>query len=125
MDLAKCGQNLYHPPTAAGFPKVQNWINNITIIHRSQMAQMLIQQSGPYKGKLNPWITAQKHDCHDLDTAADYIFKLLYQNNPIPINQQSLLQKVSGESISGNSTNENIIRKFTEVLITLPEFHLA
>src|SRR3990172_9815151 len=65
-DLANLGQNLYHPPTVHGWPGGRHWINTFTMTARSNLALALLQGSGPYGEKLNPWPIAQKHGASDL-----------------------------------------------------------
>jgi uncharacterized protein (DUF1800 family) len=125
QDLADLGQNLYEPPTVKGWIGGQHWIDSAAIIRRYNLALALLQDSGPYAGKLNPWTVANKHGCSTFESAAGFLLDLFLQGNLDPDVSDTLLKTAQGGVGDGSDDIEGRIRRFAHAAITLPEFHLA
>ena len=120
-DLADLGQNLYNPPTVKGWAGGQHWINSTAIVARQNLASALLQGSGPYGNKLNPWAVAQKHGCETSESAWRFLLDLFLQGN-IDIDACDALPKTprrQDDDLGGRT------RSLAYAIVTLPEFHLA
>jgi uncharacterized protein (DUF1800 family) len=125
QDLADLGQNLYHPPTVRGWTGGRHWINSATIAGRHNLAQALLQNSGPYAGKLNPWAVAEKHGCSGFESAARFLLDLFLQGNVDPDVYDTLLKTAQARVSVGSGNTEERMRRFAHAVVTLPEFNLA
>ncbi len=125
QDLAGLGQNLYNPPTANGWAGGRYWIDSATLAGRSNLALALLQGSGPYGDKLNPWILSNKYGRSTLKSAAQFQLDLFLQSDlPSDVNE-SILKTVQAQSGSDIDKLEGRLRSFAHTIVTLPEFHLA
>lgn len=124
-DLAGLGQNLYNPPTANGWAGGRYWIDSATLTGRSNLACSLLQGSGPYSDKLNPWALANKHGCSTLQSAAKLLLDLFLQSDLAPDVRKSILKTVQATSGSSIDDPEETLRLFAHTVVTLPEFQLA
>ncbi len=124
-DLAGLGQNLYNPPTANGWAGGRHWIDSATLVGRSNLALALMQGSGPYGDKLNPWVLSNKYGRSTLKSAAQFQLDLFLQSNLAPDVHESILKTVQAQSGSDIDELEGRLRSFTHTVVTLPEFHLA
>ncbi|MBN2270247.1 MAG: DUF1800 family protein, partial [Sedimentisphaerales bacterium] len=120
-DLADLGQNLYHPPTIHGWPGGRHWINTFTMTARSNLALALLQGSGPYGDKLNPWLIAQNHGASDLQSAGRFLLDLFLQGDVEGGEYDTLLK--AAEATTGGLQEQ--IRRFAYNITTLAEFNLA
>ncbi len=120
-DLANLGQDLYNPPTVKGWAGGQHWINSTAIVARQNLASALLQGSGPYGNKLNPWAVAQKHGCATPESAQSFLFDLFLQGDLDPNVYDALLKtrRRQDDDLEGRT------RYLAHAIVTLPEFHLA
>jgi len=120
-DLADIGQNLYNPPTIKGWAGGQHWINSTAIVARNNLASALLQGSGPYGNKLNPWAVAQRHGCATPKSARRFLLDLFLQGD-LDSDVHDSLPKTPREQDDdlGRRT-----RSLSHAIVTLPEFHLA
>jgi uncharacterized protein (DUF1800 family) len=121
-DLADLGQNLYHPPTIRGWAGGKHWINTSTITARNNLALALLQGSGPYGKKLNPWTTAQKHGAANTESAEKFLLELFVQAD-LEDEQYKIILKTVGQGAAERP--ESRLRKFAHTVTTLAEFNLA
>jgi uncharacterized protein (DUF1800 family) len=119
-DLARLGQNLYHPPTVNGWAGGRYWITGTTLVGRSNLALALVSGSDVYGGKLDPLAVAAKHGHQTPEAAAPFLIDLFLQNDLDDTVRDALLQSLAAE---GNPSER--LRRFTHTLLTLPEFQLA
>lgn len=124
QDLAGLGQNLCYPPTVKGWAGGQHWITNATMIARYNLASALLSDSGPYAKKLNPSIVTQKHGFSTTEASEQFLLDLFLQGDIDPDVYNTML-KTAMEGIDNKNDKESRIRRFTQEIITLPEFHLA
>ena len=120
-DLADLGQNLYNPPTVKGWAGGLHWINSTAIVARQNLASALLQGSGPYGNKLNPWAVAQRHGCTTPESARRFLLDLFLQGDLDPDVYNALPKTPWGQDDDlGGRT-----RSFAYAIVSLPEFHLA
>jgi len=113
-DLAALGQDLCHPPTAAGWEGGTAWINQAALLGRANLATALVAASGPYEGKLDPAAVARRHGKQEASDARAFLIDLFLQGDLEPKLRQDL-QAVAATDL----------RAFARALLTLPEFQLA
>ncbi|MGB2807947.1 MAG: DUF1800 domain-containing protein [Sedimentisphaerales bacterium] len=123
QDLTDLGQNLYYPPTVKGWTGGRHWINSATMVGRHNLALALLQGSGPYGDKLNPWTIAKKHGCSTPQSSARFLLDLFLQGD-LESNVRDTLPKIAKASVGGGDSAEPV-RRFAHAIITLPEFQLA
>ena len=123
--LADIGQNLYHPPTVKGWTGGRHWINSTTMAGRHNLALALLQGSGPYGDKLNPWAVAKKHGCSTPESATDFLIDLLLQGDIEPDVRDALRKTTGAPSDAGSSDQADTLRRFAHAVVALPEFNLA
>ena len=124
-DLAGLGRNLYHPPTVKGWIGGRHWINSATLVGRHNLALALLQGSGPYADKLNPWAVAQRHGCSTLKSAMRFLLDLFLQGDLDPDVYETVLKTAQAPAGIGSDDPEGMLRRFAHLVVTLPEFHLA
>ncbi|MHC4084277.1 MAG: DUF1800 domain-containing protein [Planctomycetota bacterium] len=123
QDLADLGQNLYYPPTVKGWTGGRHWINSATMVGRHNLALTLLQGSGPYGDKLNPWTVAKKHGCSTPQSTTRFLIDLFLQGD-LESNVRDALPKIAGAS-AGDGDSAEPVRRFALAIVTLPEFQLA
>lgn len=79
--LADLGQNLYNPPTSAGWPDGLGWLNDATIVGRHNLAWALLQQTGDNKYRLDADGYARKRGRQDIPAARRLFVELLLQSD--------------------------------------------
>jgi len=121
-DVAALGENLYHPPTIHGWSGGRHWLNSSTMAGRSNLALALLQGSGPYGAKLNPWLIAQEHGSSTPESAARFLVDLFLQSDPEGVVYRTLL-KAAQESADGKP--QEGLRRFAHAVTTVAEFNLA
>ena len=121
QDLADLGQNLYHPPTVKGWTGGRHWINSASIVGRHNLASALLQGSGSYGDKLNPWVVTKKHGGSTPESAARLLIELFLQGDLDPSACETLLKTVPEEVVASTER----LRHFARAVVTLPEFNLA
>ena len=125
QDLADLGQNLYRPPTVRGWIGGRYWINSATLVGRNNLAVALLQGSGPYGDKLNPWAIAQKRGCSTPESAARLLLDLFLQGDLDPELYDSVLKTAQASDGADSSDTEKAVLRFAHTIVALPEFHLA
>jgi len=120
-DLADLGQNLYNPPTVKGWMGGRHWINSASMIGRYNLALALLQGSGQYGNKLNPWAVAQRHGCATPESTKRFLIDLFLQGNIDPDVYDALLKTHRRQ----DNDLERRTRSLTHAIVTLSEFHLA
>jgi len=118
--LAHLGQNLYYPPTVKGWTGGRYWINDATLVGRHNLSMELLQKEKPYGGKLNPWAIANKQGNTTPQSAARFIVELFLQSG---LDSDIMDTVLKSEDLGGNP--ELALRRFTQAVVTLPEFNLA
>ncbi|MBA7478176.1 hypothetical protein ES707_13597 [subsurface metagenome] len=125
QDLAGLGQNLYHPPTVKGWTGGRHWINSATLVGRNNLALALLQGSGPYSDKLNPWAVAQRHGCSTLRSATRFLLDVFLQDDLDTGVYDTVLKTAQTPAGIGSDDPEGMLRRFAHLVVTLPEFHMA
>jgi uncharacterized protein (DUF1800 family) len=110
--LAELGQDLYRPPTPAGWPGGRHWLNRATLIGRHNLAGDLLAAAGAYEGRLDPRALTAKYQRNDPDEAARMLLDLLLQGDVAGPPQ------VSVES-------EPDLRSLATFIVRSPEYQLA
>lgn len=123
-DLADLGQNLYHPPTVKGWEGGRNWINNATLVGRSNLALALLAGSGPYGDKLDPLAVAAEHGHADAESAGRFLLDLFLQGDVEANVAETLLSAARRATGAGGGPSRRL-RQFAHCVVTLPEFQLA
>ena len=121
QDLAKLGQNLYHPPTVKGWMGGQYWINSASIVGRCNLAIALLRGSGPYEKKLNPRTVAKKYGFSTPESAARFLLELFLQDDLASDVREKLFEAVRTKGDRFDTS----LRRFAHAVVTLPEFNLA
>jgi uncharacterized protein (DUF1800 family) len=124
-DLADLGQDLYNPPTVKGWAGGQHWIDSAALILRHNLASALIQGSGGYADKLNPWTLCKKYGHSTPNSAAQFMLDLFLQGDLAPNIQDTILKPLQTSVASKTDNSERKLRNFVQTLVVLPEFHLA
>jgi uncharacterized protein (DUF1800 family) len=114
-ELATLGQDLYRPPTVKGWAGGTAWINEATLIGRSNLALALVSETGGYAKKLDPLGTAKKHG--KSGDPRGFVVDLLLQGDVDPTVRRVL------ERAGGSSSRD--VRQFAHGVLTLPEFQLS
>jgi hypothetical protein len=103
----------------------RHWIDSATLTGRSNLALALLQGSGPYADKLNPWAVANKHGCSTLESAEQLLLDLFLQSDLAPDVRDTILKSALAQSGSVIDDPEGTTRCFARAVVTLPEFQLA
>jgi uncharacterized protein (DUF1800 family) len=118
--LAELGQDLYRPPTSAGFLAGRDWINQATLTARWNLAAEMLAASGAYEGRLNPAALAEKYQRSRPEQAADWLADLLLDGDlPQPLRQRWQQQSLSAAETPGQ------LRELAIALTCQPEYQLA
>jgi uncharacterized protein (DUF1800 family) len=120
-DLADLGQNLYNPPTIKGWAGGKHWINSTAIVSRQNLASALLQGSGAYGNKLDPWAVAQRHRYTTPESARRFLFDLFLQGD---LESEVYDELLKTHRWQGDNLGE-LTRSLAYAIITLPEFQLA
>jgi uncharacterized protein (DUF1800 family) len=124
-DLAGLGQNLYNPPTVNGWAGGRHWIDSAAIVRRHNLASALLQDSKPYKDKLNPCTISKKYGNYTPESAAKFLLDLFIQGDIAPDVYEEILKSVQKSSANNIDGHEEMLRNIVYTVVTLPEFHLA
>lgn len=120
QQLAELGQDLYRPPTSAGFPSGRDWINQASLTARWNLTAEMLAASGAYEGRMNPASLAAKHEQADPEKAARLLADVLLDGDlPEPVARAWRQQPPSAG---------NLPARLRELAITLthqPEYQLA
>ena len=120
QQLGELGQDLYRPPTSAGFPIGPDWINQATLIGRWDLTAKMLAESGPYEGRLNPATLAEEYQVDRPERVAQWLADLLLDGElPVPVRQR-WQQRFTSEDFTAAS-----IRQLAIELTQAPEYQLA
>ncbi len=120
--LAELGQDLYFPPTTRGWAGGAHWINPATMLGRTNLADRLLAKSGPLGGKLDPGDLVRQHGGSNPRDQAEFLVRLLLQDNVSPAVRTALIDSVTGDP--GGATDLGW-RRLTYQIVTLPEFQMS
>ncbi len=115
--LAQLGQSLYDPPTIDGWQGGRYWINQFTLLERSNLAAALLSGGKPYEKKLDPAAIAAKYGHRSPEAAGRFIVDLFLQAD--------LADDVDQTVRAGISNGPDPLCRLVHRLAGLPEFHLA
>ncbi len=118
-DVAGLGQNLCYPPTVKGWPGGCDWIDNVTLMRRHNLALALLRGEDSYGDGLNPWAVAQGHGRSDVESAGRFLLDLFLQSDIDADVRESLL------GIAESDAPAESLRCLAHALTVLPEYHLA
>jgi uncharacterized protein (DUF1800 family) len=120
QQLAELGQDLYRPPTSAGFPVGRDWINQASLTARWNLAGEMLAASGAYEGRLNPAALAAKHQRDEPDQAPQWLADLLLDGDlPEPVRQRWQQPSPSAAEMPVR------MRQLAVELTHLPEYQLV
>jgi uncharacterized protein (DUF1800 family) len=119
--LADLGQNLYAPPTTAGWLGGEHWINPATMLGRWNLAEQLLAKSGPLGGRLDPAGLVQKQGGTQPREQAEFLVKLLL-NAETP---ESLGPAIRPIVESAATAADAAWRKWTCQLVASPDYQLC
>ncbi len=122
--LAELGQNVCHPPTAKGWAGGKAWINQATLIGRSNLAWAMLSGSAPYGDRLNPLSVAEKHGPSNAGAAVRVLLDLYLQGDVEPATREKLMRTAAGAG-SARPDRVKLAREIAQTIVTLPEFQLA
>ncbi len=122
LDLAKLGQNLYHAPTVKGWVGGTCWIDGAAVTGRFNLADALLGKKKPYAEKLDPWQIAARHGHASMKTAAQFIMNVFLQDDLDDSVRNTLWEMLDASEIKAP---EEKIRRFTHLVVCLPEFQLT
>ncbi len=120
VDLARLGQNLCHPPTVKGWKGGKDWLNDWTVLGRSNLARALLAGTGPYGDKLDPSAVAGKHGYSGAESAGRFLLDLFLQGDVEP----GVAEALRAAAAAGGDPADPV-RRFAHGVVTLPEFQLA
>jgi uncharacterized protein (DUF1800 family) len=119
--LAALGQHLGQPPTIKGWQGGTAWINQATIIGRSNLATALLAGGNPYGDKLDPLAVAKKHGQTTPETVGRFFLDLFLQGDLPNDAARTLLSLAS----TGPEDLANRLRRLVHAIVTLPEYQLS
>jgi uncharacterized protein (DUF1800 family) len=125
QQLAELGQDLYRPPTSAGFPSGRDWINQASLTARWNLTAEMLAASGAYEGRMNPASLVAKHDQAgsekgDPEQSAHLLADVLLDGDlPEPIAQAWRRQPPSPAELPSR------LRELAITLTRQPEYQLA
>jgi uncharacterized protein (DUF1800 family) len=120
-DLADLGQNLYYPPTVSGWVGGRRWINQATLIGRSNLAGALVAKKGPYGGKLDPAAVAAKHGFAAPEPAGRFLIDLLLQGDL----EEKVAEALLADAAKSSADASDKLRALARAIAVLPEFQLG
>jgi len=120
-DLAAMGQNLYHPPTVKGWKGGRFWLNQATLVGRSNLAAEMLLGAKPYADKLDPSAVAKKHGHAAPQAAARFLVDLFLQGDL----DEGVADRLFEGAAAGEGGPAERLRRFAHAVVTLPEFQLA
>lgn len=127
-DLAALGQALYDPPTVKGWQGGRAWINEATLLGRSNLAAALLGGEKPYGDKLDPRQLAAKYGHETPEAAAGFFIDLFLQGDLQADVAETLLEDVARPGAGGKLLADDPAKRlprFVYGLVNLPEFQLA
>ncbi len=120
QQLADLGQDLYRPPTSAGFPVGPDWIDQATLIGRWDLTAEMLAESGSSDGRLNPATLAEKYQVDQPEHVVRWLADLMLDGDlPDPVWQRWKLR------LTSNDFTPASIRQLAIELTQTPEYQLA
>lgn len=110
--LTGMGQDLYRPPSLAGWEGGPAWIHQAAIIQRHNLTWALLSEASVYGGKLNPEALARRHS--PAVPPGRFLLELFLQGDLDP-------QVIEPFQRGGSRP----VREVAHAITTLPEFQLA
>lgn len=117
-ELAALGQNVYEPPTSAGWPGGRLWINDAASLGRVNLAFALLAAGQAGEGKPDPAAIAKKYGFGEGESAARFLVDLFLQGDIDPAALQAVLDIDPGDPATAP-------RRTAHLVAALPEFQLA
>lgn len=124
-DLAALGQDLYSPPTVAGWKGGQKWFDWWTVVGRSNLALDLLSEDGPYGGSVDPLGLAARYGREGPEEVGCLLVDLLLGDGASDAVRAGLLQACRPEEFSGNGGASAGARRLCHLIVTLPEFQVT
>jgi uncharacterized protein (DUF1800 family) len=118
-DLARLGQNLYHPPTIRGWAGGRHWINAAAMAGRENLVTALLVPSGRYAAQVDVPALVREHGCTDVPSAGSFLLDLFLQGDVSDAPPDGLFQA------SGGAGFDRQVRSLAQWVVTRPEFQLA
>ncbi len=122
-DLAGLGQDLCNPPTVKGWTGDTCWINHLTVVGRTRLADALLAGSGAYGGKLDVRGTAAKVGKQSAQDASPFLCELLLHGD-IPADVRQGIEVALEPDKPARDLSDQLRHAAIQVAC-LPEFHLA
>lgn len=110
--LAGMGQDLVRLPGPSGWEGGLTWIHQAALIQRHNLAWTMLDESGPYGGKLDPEAVARRH--RPGEPASRFLLDLLLQGDLDP-NLIARFERSDGRPV----------RQIARAIAALPEYQLA
>jgi uncharacterized protein (DUF1800 family) len=117
--LAELGQDLYAPPTTAGWPGGRHWLTPATVVGRANLADALLAPSGPYGGKLDPAAITRRLQADSVEGQVRTFVRLLWHEDVPPAVEAQLVALLA--SSPGDSAQRELVRN----IISWPEYQLC
>ncbi len=124
-DLADLGQDLCHPPTVNGWPGGRAWIDRFTLLGRSHLAQALLSESTDYGGRLDPSSISEAHGSSTAESGCRFLIDLFLQGDLEAETRAALFKEAERLAGQASGSLSRVLRRFTQHVVTLPEFQLA
>ena len=121
-DLAAIGQDLFSPPTTAGWAGGSHWINSVTMLGRAKLAGELVAAQGRYGGKLDVPAAAKEHHCADAQQAARWLLDVLLQDDVNAKIKSQLIDTMPARDVAA-ATDQ--LRETAVRIMALPEYQLC
>jgi len=122
--LADLGQDLYQPPTVAGWAGHRYWLNRFTVLGRVQLAHTLLATS---KGPNGPWDAALAVGPQDRPTAAvpQLLADLFLEGDLAEASQQALLAGAMSAGADAAQRQPDGLIECAARLVATPEYQLS
>jgi uncharacterized protein (DUF1800 family) len=117
--LAELGQDLYTPPTTAGWPGGRHWLTPATVVGRANLAEALLAPGGPYGGKLDPAAITRRLHADSAEEQVRTLVRLLWQEDVPPAVETQLVALLARES------GDKALRGLVCEIATWPEYQLC
>jgi len=115
------GQNLYSPPSVAGWNDGPSWINSTTLLARANLALgILSDQNEAFGQRFNPTTLAAQRGFKGRERAAAFYNDLLVQDALEPAAREPI-KKASTKALNDETAASDVVR----LILTSPEYQLA
>ncbi len=115
-DLAALGQDLYSPPTVAGWVGGRRWINRFTIPGRAAVIRALLSKSDDRGDGIDPKAAARQQGFADDRAGARFLTDLLLQGD---------LDSETRRALESGGLSARQLPEIAALLAGLPEYQLA